>query len=91
MQSRIRCDGLSTTAHGRSLLVTGSFGVARAQAGDDLVDGIKRADEAMYAAKANGRDRVESNLSTSVIPSPPPSSGAPIEEADLDLSLKVHR
>jgi diguanylate cyclase (GGDEF)-like protein len=43
----------------QGLRVTGSFGVAQARAGEDLVDGIRRADEAMYQAKSQGRNRVE--------------------------------
>jgi diguanylate cyclase (GGDEF)-like protein len=50
------------------LRVTGSFGVAQASAGEDLVEGIRRADEAMYAAKSQGRDRVELS---------PPNPGRP--------------
>ena len=42
--------------------VTSSFGVAESLAGEDLVESIKRADEAMYRAKQNGRDRVELQL-----------------------------
>ena len=42
--------------------VTCSFGVAEWHRGEDLGDGIKRADEAMYRAKQNGRDRVEIQL-----------------------------
>ena len=42
--------------------VTASFGVAEARAGEDLADSIRRADEAMYRAKRNGRDRVELQL-----------------------------
>ncbi len=41
------------------LEVTASFGVTALTAGEDIGDGIKRADEALYRAKANGRDRVE--------------------------------
>ena len=39
--------------------VTASFGVTALQPGEDIGEGIKRADEALYKAKANGRDRVE--------------------------------
>ena len=44
------------------LRVTCSFGVAEWHRGEDLNDGIKRADEAMYRAKQQGRDRVEIEL-----------------------------
>jgi hypothetical protein len=33
--------------------------VAESLAGEDLSEGIRRADEAMYLAKRKGRDRVE--------------------------------
>ncbi|NCC29371.1 MAG: diguanylate cyclase, partial [Gammaproteobacteria bacterium] len=39
--------------------VTSSFGVADWAQGDDLDRWVKRADEALYAAKAGGRNRVE--------------------------------
>lgn len=68
----------------QNLRVTGSFGVAQAHAGDNLVDGIKRADEAMYAAKSNGRDRVELNLTSASVPSLPPSSHSMTADLDLD-------
>ena len=44
------------------LHVTCSFGVAEWHRGDDLNEGIKRAEEAMYRAKKQGRDRVEIEL-----------------------------
>jgi diguanylate cyclase (GGDEF)-like protein len=44
------------------LRMTCSFGVAEWHRGEDLNDGIKRADEAMYRAKQEGRDRVEIEL-----------------------------
>ena len=44
------------------LHVTCSFGVAEWHRGEDLNEGIKRADEAMYRAKKQGRDRVEIEL-----------------------------
>lgn len=39
--------------------VTASFGIATVQAGESIYDLMRRADEALYRAKANGRDRVE--------------------------------
>jgi len=44
------------------LRITCSFGVAEWHRGEDLNEGIKRADEAMYRAKKGGRDRVEIEL-----------------------------
>ena len=56
----------------RGMQVTGSFGVAQASAGEDLVEGIRRADEAMYAAKSHGRDRVELATTPGRATLPPP-------------------
>jgi diguanylate cyclase (GGDEF)-like protein len=63
------------------LRVTGSFGVAQAGAGEDLVEGIRRADEAMYAAKSQGRDRVELAAGAAGRPSLPPPMPAPAAHA----------
>jgi len=53
---------ISTRRWPVGLSVTASFGVAEARAGEELADSIRRADEAMYRAKRNGRDRVELQL-----------------------------
>jgi diguanylate cyclase (GGDEF)-like protein len=42
----------------RTLAVTGSFGVAEYRRGEDLDGCVKRADEALYRAKDQGRNRV---------------------------------
>jgi diguanylate cyclase (GGDEF)-like protein len=52
------------------LRVTCSFGVAEWHRGEDLAEGIKRADEAMYRAKQEGRDRVEIELTVAAIDAP---------------------
>jgi diguanylate cyclase (GGDEF)-like protein len=53
---------IATSSWPDGLQVTCSFGVAQWQRGEDLNEGIKRADEAMYRAKQHGRDRVEIEL-----------------------------
>ena len=52
------------------LRVTCSFGIAEWHLGEDLNEGIKRADEAIYRAKHNGRDRVELELEREPEPGP---------------------
>ena len=52
--------------------MTCSFGVAEWHRGEDLDEGIQRADEAMYRAKQQGRDRVEVELA--VAPADAPES-----------------
>lgn len=48
------------TADGQALPITASFGVTQMSAGQEPLDhAIQRADEALYQAKHNGRNRVE--------------------------------
>jgi PleD family two-component response regulator len=44
--------------HGQSVGVTVSLGTALAAAGEAPADVVRRADQAMYAAKRGGRNRV---------------------------------
>jgi diguanylate cyclase (GGDEF)-like protein len=46
------------TPGGQPLRITGSFGVAAFEKGEDLEALIKRADDAVYRAKASGKNRV---------------------------------
>jgi len=55
------------------LRVTCSFGVSEWHRGEDLNEGIKRADEAMYRAKQQGRDRVEIELEAREAPESQPA------------------
>jgi diguanylate cyclase (GGDEF)-like protein len=50
--------GLKNAAWTTGAGITASFGVAELKPNDDIGDAIKRADEALYAAKGAGRDRV---------------------------------
>lgn len=55
---RVRVRELSIEANGQPLQVTASFGVSSLQAGEPFDACIRRADEALYKAKRDGRDRV---------------------------------
>jgi diguanylate cyclase (GGDEF)-like protein len=56
MRARIRA--LTIEAGGQVLQVSASFGVSALQPGESVETCIKRADEALYRAKRDGRDRV---------------------------------
>jgi diguanylate cyclase (GGDEF)-like protein len=57
---RMRVSTLTPTVDGVTIPVTASFGVAIAEPSDiSILDMLKRADQALYRAKARGRDRVE--------------------------------
>ncbi len=57
---------------GTKLRATCSFGVAVAQPGANIDDILRRADDALYAAKRNGRDRVAVHNAET----PPPNSSS---------------
>lgn len=56
---RAAVSALRVATAGEPLTLTASFGVAEWRPNESLSDTIRRADEAMYAAKRAGRDRLE--------------------------------
>ncbi len=62
------CKSVSETALGQNITITISIGVAEHQAFDTLESFLVRADEALYRAKALGRNRVELANTTHVSP-----------------------
>jgi len=55
---RLTINGSPMTYEGTELTVSASFGVAPLAAADELIGVVKLADEALYKAKRDGRDRV---------------------------------
>jgi two-component system cell cycle response regulator len=69
---RQRCEKLRFEKYDPPFSVTCSFGISISQEGDTADDLLKRADIALYQAKANGRNRVQAatRLTTDLIPNP---------------------
>jgi len=55
---RLALKGCTVHASGQDVTITGSMGVAQVVKGESLKSWIQRADQACYAAKHAGRDRV---------------------------------
>lgn len=55
---RQRMRNMTAEERGIERVVTGSFGMASLERGDSLADLLRRADRALYEAKAQGRDRI---------------------------------
>lgn len=59
LAERLRAATPTVSAHGLKAAVTASFGVTCHQAGDTIHTLLQRVDHALYDAKTQGRDRVE--------------------------------
>ena len=68
--------------------VTASFGVASYQPGDSVDSLVKRADEALYASKKGGRNRVEAFMRKFVEQIPLPELGPPPGEFKASVSKR---
>lgn len=71
-QARVLAEKLRTSLKNASWPtkpgITASFGIAELTPNDDIGDAIKRADEALYAAKDAGRDRVMVDMTWDDLP-----------------------
>ena len=64
-----------TTASGRDICVTVSIGVVEMEPGEPFANQLNAADQLLYMAKANGRNRVYSNLTIPEAMRPAASNG----------------
>lgn len=71
-----------TPAAGRALHVTVSIGLAIGHAGESVEQILERADEALYQAKAAGRNRVVLH-GAAPAPTGPESSSPPMEPKEI--------
>jgi diguanylate cyclase len=76
-RARMAIEGVEVLFQGKPLKVTASLGTAQAMPGDEPASLVSRADQALYAAKKAGRNRVYYHSGSECLPGGPDTAAEP--------------